>query len=135
MTWTPETPLTVGDIRKEMEGLPDDAQAFVDGSPDRPIVGAIQSDQIPHDKMEEWEKGDPLVKGLELWLGGDDEFPAPRCNHPNDERVRRATAKAWSAFLNVLLDATLEDGTSVMQLVLADETLSARFRKVLGPSE
>lgn len=89
--WTPDTPLTVGDIRRVMEGLPDDAQVFVDGNPDRPIVGVITSEQIPHDQTgwnadgPQWQQGDPLVIGLELWLGGDDEFPAPRCQHGTRE--------------------------------------------------
>lgn len=81
MTWTADTPLTVGQIREEMANLPDDAQVFVDGNPDRPIVGVIQSQQIPDDALGTWETGDPTVLGLELWLGGDDEFPAPRCSH------------------------------------------------------
>lgn len=87
--WTPEseTPMTVGELRKAMEDLPDDAQMFVDGHPDRPVVHALISEQIPEALLGTWEKGDPLVIGLELWLGGDDYFPAPRCNHstrPND---------------------------------------------------
>lgn len=81
MTWTPDTPLTVGDLRAVMANLPDDAQVFVDGAPDRPIVGAIVSQQIAHDLCPTWQKGDPLITGLEIWLGGDDVFPAPRCNH------------------------------------------------------
>lgn len=80
--WTPETPFTVGDLRKAMDRLPDDAQAFVDGNPDRPIVGAIASRQIPWSN-DDWQQGEPLVVGLELWLGGDDEFPEPRCLHPH----------------------------------------------------
>lgn len=86
-TWTHETPLTVGDLRREMAGLPDDAQMFVEGNPDRPIVGALQSEQIPHDRLDEWEPGDPQVWGLELWLGGDDDFPASRCNHTDRKAV------------------------------------------------
>jgi hypothetical protein len=81
MTWNEDgTPLTVGDIRRAMEGLSDEAQAFVDGSPDRPIVGALISEQIPWTNSD-WQQGDPLTFGLELWLGGNDDFPAPRCVH------------------------------------------------------
>lgn len=54
----------------------DQAASFVDGGPDRPVVGAIQSRQIPFSN-DDWQSGDPLVIGLELWLGGDDHFPAP----------------------------------------------------------
>lgn len=79
--WTPDTPLTVGDLREVMRDLPDDAQVFVEGGPDRPVVGAIVSKQIAHEVVATWEEGDPLVTGLEIWLGGDDMFPAPRCNH------------------------------------------------------
>jgi hypothetical protein len=94
--WTPETPLTVGDLRKVMEGLPDDAQMFVDGHPDRPIVGALKSEQIPDELVGKWEPGDPielsqLVIGLELWLGGDDEFPAPRCKHSSRPKSSATT--------------------------------------------
>ena len=79
--WDEAVPLTVGDLRRVIGDLPDDAQVFVDGNPDRPVVGALTSQQIPHERLAEWERGDPLTTGLELWLGGDDEFPAPRCNH------------------------------------------------------
>lgn len=33
MVWTEARPLTVGQIRAVMEGLPDDAQAFVEAHP------------------------------------------------------------------------------------------------------
>ncbi len=84
--WTPETPLTVGDLRKAMEDLPDHAQAFVDGHPDRPIVGAIRSWQIPWNNND-WHDGDPQVLGFELWLGGDDEFPATREPSPSTKKA------------------------------------------------
>jgi hypothetical protein len=80
MAWTDQTPLTVGDLRAAMEGLPDDAQVFVEGDIDRPIVEYLHSEQIPHDN-DDWQDGDPVVLGLELWLGGDEAFPAPRCQH------------------------------------------------------
>lgn len=80
MTWTPDTPLTVGQIREAIAGLPDDAQAFVENTADRPIVGAIVSQQIAWGD-DDWKTGDPLVWGAEFWLGGDEEFPAPRCQH------------------------------------------------------
>jgi hypothetical protein len=81
MAWTDQAPLTVGDLRAAMEGLPDDAQIFTDGDPDRPIVEALHSRQVPFGTEDTWHAGDPVVVGLELWLGGDEAFPAPRCQH------------------------------------------------------
>lgn len=92
--WTPESPLNVGDIRRVAEVLPDDAQLFVDGHPDRPVVGVIVSQQIPEDRLEVWEPGDDVVTGLELWLAGDDVFPMPQCRHPEKGETTRSVQYA-----------------------------------------
>ena len=96
--WTPEeeTVMTVGELREAMKDLPDDAEMFVDGNPDRPIVHAMPTQMIPHartgwvDNGDEWHVGDPTITGLELWLGSDEHFPAPRCNHSTRPKEDKA---------------------------------------------
>lgn len=62
--------MRVGDVRRVLEEsqLEDDAQMFVTvhGGRDCAVDFIACSQQIPQDRLGEWEAGDPLVWGLEL---------------------------------------------------------------------
>lgn len=73
---TSEHPRTVGDIRKAIEGLPDDAQMFVNVSghmEDYAVDEVWASEQIPDD--EPWPT-DERTTGLEIHLGLFPEQPS-----------------------------------------------------------
>lgn len=70
-----EQPLTVGQIRAALDGLPDDAQAFVGVSglgPDFAITHVWQSEQIAWGD-DDWRRGDPTVIGAEFHCYAGDE--------------------------------------------------------------
>lgn len=44
---------------------------------------------------------------------------------------RRRLGRAWTAFLDLVMDARLEDGTPVLEAVLSDPALRSRIEAIL----
>lgn len=97
-----ETPLTVGQIRAALNGLPDDAQAFVGVAghlPDYAITHVWWSQQIPWSN-ETWSEGDPTVTGAEFHCWTESEPTANRRQEPSPAATQAEVANAfveWAA--------------------------------------